>query len=592
KYNEAKNSLNGSYRFNKLNTQGGGITTSQFILPDTLYYRNERGFNQQQRLRNLVTGSYEMQIDSFTTLKVTANGSIGKTDSYNSNYTESLSEFGQKVNQSDRNTITKADNQSLTTTALLRKRFKKPGRTMSLNFNQTYNNREADGFLYSDNRYFNEDESLKTRDSINQQKQNNNNSLTLAGKVVFTEAITKTFFVEANYSLASSNSSTERVTLANVNGKYEDYIDSLSTKYDFDVLTNRGGLSFRVNKKKYNMSIGSDISSSNFKQTDLLQDTVRNYTYKNLFPRANFTYIMGPQKRLSFFYNGSTRQPTIDQLQPLRDNTDPLNIYRGNPNLNQEFRNTFRLSFNNYKVLNSQSMYGSISLTTVGDAIGTAETFDYALGKRIYQPTNVSGNYNANAYMGYGWKIKKIDLNVNINLDGNTGKNNTVVNGEKNVNTNSNFGGGINLYYFKQKKINLGMWSSVHRNVSKSSIRKEIETKYWSANFNPNATVYLPAKFELGTDAGIDIREKTALFDKNLNVIKWNAWAAKKFFKDESLMLRFEVRDILAQNIGFQRNISSTNITERTYDTLRRFWLISLTYNFNKNGAPPKNPWD
>ena len=80
KYNEAKNSLNGSYRFNKINSQGGGITTSQFILPDTLYYRNERGFNQQQRLRNLVTGSYEMQIDSFTSLKVTANGSIGKTD--------------------------------------------------------------------------------------------------------------------------------------------------------------------------------------------------------------------------------------------------------------------------------------------------------------------------------------------------------------------------------------------------------------------------------------------------------------------------------------------------------------------------------
>ena len=136
----------------------------------------------------------------------------------------------------------------------------------------------------------------------------------LAGKVVFTEAITKTFFVEANYSLATSNSSTERVTLAKVNGKYDDYIDSLSTKYEFDVLTNRGGLSFRVNKKKYNMSVGSDISSSNFKQNDLLQDTVRTYTYKNLFPRANFTYIMGPQKRLSFYYNGSTRQPTIDQL--------------------------------------------------------------------------------------------------------------------------------------------------------------------------------------------------------------------------------------------------------------------------------------
>jgi hypothetical protein len=592
KYNEGKNTLNGSYRFNKLNTIGNGRTTSQFILPDTLYYRSEVTNNRQSRLRNLVNGTYEAQLDSFTTIKITANGSIGKTEQLNYSLSESQSENFQKVNQSERISLNKSDNQSLTTTALLRKRFKKPGRTMSLNFNQTYNNREADGFLLSDNRYFNEDNSLRSRDSINQKKENNNNALTLAGKVVFTEAISKSFFVEANYSLASSDSRTERITLGNVNGKYEDYVDSLSTEYEFDVLTNRGGLSFRVNKKKYNFSLGSDISNSNFHQKDLLQDTTLTYDYVNLFPRANFQYIMGPQRRLSFNYNGNTRQPTIDQLQPLRDNSDPLNVYRGNPNLKQEFRNQFRLSFSDYKVLTSRNIYASFNLNVIDNAIGTAEQFDYTLGKRIYAPVNVDGNYNFNGYMGYGWKIKKIDLNVNFNLDASTGKNNTVVNGEKNVNTNSRYGVGMNFYYFKQKKVNLGLWTSVSRNISESSIRKDVATKYWAANINPNATVYLPKKFEIGTDGSIDLRERTDLFTRNLNVIKWNAWAAKKFFKEESLMLRFEIRDILDQNIGFQRNISSTNITERTYDTLRRFWLISLTYNFNKNGKAPANPWD
>jgi hypothetical protein len=463
---------------------------------------------------------------------------------------------------------------------------------MSVNFNQTYNNREIDGFLYSDNRYYNEDNSLRSEDSVNQQKRNNTNALTLAGKVVFTEAITKTFFVETNYSLATSDSRSERITLGNVNGKYEDYVDSLSTDYEFDVLTHRGGLSLRLNKKKYNISIGSDISSSNFKQKDLLEDTTLSYNYVNLFPRANVTYIMGPQRRLSFFYNGNTRQPTIDQLQPLRDNTDPLNVYRGNPNLKQEFRNTFRLSFSDYKVLNSQNVWASFSANTVSNAIGTAETFDVDLGKRIYQPVNVTGNYNLNGYIGYGFKVKKTDLHLNFNASGSLAKNNTIVNNEKNENTNNSYGGGLNLNYYKQKKISIGLWGNLTRNISKSSIRKELETKYWAANINPYGTIYLPKKFEIGSDATIDLREKTALFDRNLNVIKWNAWAAKKFFKDESLVLRFEVRDILDQNIGFQRNISSTNITERTYDTLRRFWLVSLTYNFAKNGAPPKNPWD
>ena len=591
KYNEAKNSLNGSYRFNKLNTFGSGRTTSQFILPDTLYYRNEQGINQSQRLRNMVTGVYDVQIDSFTTLKVTANGSISKTNNFSSSYSESLSEGLQKVNQSSRNIVNNGDQQMLTTTALLRKRFRKPGRTMSLNFNQTYNNRESDGFLFSDNRYFNEDNSLRSQDSINQQKRNDSRLLTLAGKAVFTEALSKSMFVEVNYSIAKSASHTERITLANLNGKYEDYIDSLSTDYEFDVMTHRGGLSWRVNKKKYNLSVGSDISNSAFRQKDLLQDTTLTYNYVNLFPRANFSYIMGPQKRLSINYNGNTRQPTIDQLQPLRDNTDPLNIYRGNPNLKQEFRNSFSLNFSNYKVLNNQHMYANANFSTVSNAIGTAETFDYTLGKRIYEPVNVSGNYNANVYMGYGFKLKGTDLNLNFNLNGNTGQNNTIVNGAKNTNTNSSFGGGFGIYYFKQKKITIDMYNSVTRNISESSIRPDIATKYWMASINPNITLYLPAKFEIGTNAQISLREKTALFDRDLNVIRWNAFAGKKFLKDESLVLRFEIRDILDQNIGFQRNISSTNITERTYDTLRRFWLLSLTYNISKNGKPPANPW-
>ena len=136
------------------------------------------------------------------------------------------------------------------------------------------------------------------------------------------------------------------------------------------------------------------------------------------------------------------------------------------------------------------------------------------------------------------------------------------------------------------------MYGNVGRNISESSINKQISTKYWSASLYTNFTVYLPGKFELGTDANIDLREKTTLFDKNNNVIKWNAFVNKKFLKDESIVLGFRIADILDQNIGFNRNISSTNITERTYDTLRRFWLLSLTYNFSKNGAPPKNPWE
>ena len=96
--------------------------------------------------------------------------------------------------------------------------------------------------------------------------------------------------------------------------------------------------------------MGGNISNSDFRQTDLIQDTVYKYNYLNFFPRANFNYNIKPQTRLGLRYNGSTQQPTIDQIQPLKDNNDPLNVRKGNPNLKQEFRHNFSLSYNDFKI--------------------------------------------------------------------------------------------------------------------------------------------------------------------------------------------------------------------------------------------------
>lgn len=595
KFDEAKHGLNGSYKFNKINTIGGGTNQTQYILPDTSFFRNERGNNYTSRFRNQLNGTYEMQIDSFSTLKLTAVGSVGRSEALNRTFSESLSEELRKVNESDRNVRSLVENENLTTTALYRKRFRKPGRTISVNFNQIYSNKETESYLLSENRFYDLTNNTSVSDSVNQQKQSDQKLLTLAGKVAYTEPLTKTLFMEVSYSISKTNSKSKRITLGNVNGKYEDFVDSLSTDYDFDVLTNRGGLNFRMNKKTYTFSVGSDVSNSDFRQKDLFQDTSLKYTYLNLFPKANFSWIINPQRRLSFNYNGNTRQPTIDQIQPLRDNFDPLNQSVGNPDLKQEFRHNFGINYNDFKVMNSRSMWFRVNGSTVDNAIGVQETF-YQGGVRTYQPVNVDGNYNLGGYISYNMKIPKTDFNFGINFSANYAENNGVISSEqkngtfltqKNTTSNANYGGGLSVNYYKEKKMSIYFWSNLRRNESKSTVNSMIETKYWSLNMSPGAVFYFPAKIEFSTDANIDLREKTSVFDQNRNVIKWNANLSKKFLKDESIMLRFEIRDILDQNIGFNRNISSNNISERTYDTLRRFWLLSFIWNFSKNGKAP-----
>ena len=585
KFNGDKDKLNLNYQFKKLNTIGSGATTTQYLLTDSSYFRNERGNSFSQRIRNNVSGSYEMQLDSSSTLKITANGSIGKTINNNFSYNETLSGFKAPVNTSNRNTNSRADNQSLNTTLLWRKKFAKKGRTISINFGQNYSNNESDGFLYSSNQIFSP---LLIKDTVDQEKINNSNKLSFNGKASYTEPLSKSVTLEVNYGISNGNSESERITYDKKDGKYQNYIDSLSSHYSVNVLTNSGGATLRINKKTINFSFGGTVSNAAFEQKDLRKDTLISYTYLNLFPRANINWNINPQKRLSIRYSGSTRQPTIEQLQPLNDNNDPFYERKGNPNLKQEFNHDITVSFNDYKVLNNRSIYLQATIVTVNNAISTNDELG-AGGKRISQPFNVSGNYRYYSYMGYGFKLKKSDFNINFNTNLSGSRNNSLINNKIISNNSGQYQFGISTNYSKEKKIEFNVGVDAGYNTSKSST---LINNYWSTTFNSEVTVYLPWKTLIKTNADLNIRQKTPLFTQNRNVYLLNGTFSKKIFKGETGLLSFEMKDVLNQNLGFNRDISDGFIQERTYETIRRFWLLSFTWNFSKNGKAPSNPWE
>lgn len=590
KYDEDKHKLNFNYKFNKLNTAGQGLTTSQYILPDTFYFRNDYGSSFSQRLRNSLGGSYEVQLDSSSSLKLTLNGNIGTTQSLNFSQSEALSAERQFVNQSNRATRNEGDNQAFNSSLIWRKKFKKVGRTISINVDQKYSNTSTSGFLNSGNYFFDKSGNVIRQDSVDQQKINNSDRMSISSKISYTEPLSKKAFLEFNYGLSNSNSESERITYDKVNGKYEDYIDSLSSDFAFKVLTHSGGANVRWNLKKVNFSVGGNISVSDFRQTDLIVDTAYRYNFVNFFPRANFTWNIKPQTRLFLRYNGSTNQPTIEQLQPLRDNNDPLNIQKGNPDLRQEFRNNISLNFSDFKILNNRGIWAVADFTFTNDAITSSDEID-SLGRRVSQPVNVNGNYNYYVYMSYNFKLKKSDFNLSINTNLNGNRYNTVVNKVKNATTSGEYGLSIDGNYRKEKKVEFNFGLGRTYNTSRSSINSSLTNNYWTSDLRGGFTLYFKKKTLLSSNTEVSLRQKTPLFTENRNVVLLNASLSQKVFKDESGLLKFEVRDLLNQNLGLNRNITSNLISERSYLTLRRFWLLSFTWNFSKNGKAPSSPF-
>ena len=278
KWLEDKFHINGNYRFNKQNLFGKSSTITQYILPDTQYFNNQNQDIYRQNQRHLLNGFYEIKLDSLSTLKISVNGSTTNSRNNSRFFSEALNADEIPVNKSNRHVASISDRQQFNGSAIWRKRFHKKGRSISWNFDQNYNNLESDGIVKSQNEFYSGG-ILDSTNQVDQQKINRNRTSVISTRITYTEPLSKSAFIEMNYSYRVNNSEALRSSFdKSINGKYEDLNPLFSNDYDFRVNTNSGGMNFRVNKSRYNFSFGGNISNADFRQKDLVKDTLSTYS--------------------------------------------------------------------------------------------------------------------------------------------------------------------------------------------------------------------------------------------------------------------------------------------------------------------------
>lgn len=594
KWNDTKQSFNGSYRYNRLNTEGSGSTISQSLLPGDAYFINhENSYSFNSRQRNSMNGTYEWQFDSSSSMKITGSGYTGTVLS-RTNYSNSSSNAsGIEVNNSQRITSASGNNGNANINAILRKKFKKIGRSLSINLSNVYNTSKTTGFLKALVNYYDPKAGNFVRDSLtNQMKINDNNVNTFAAKAVYTEPLAKKLFLELNYGINSYTSDSKRLSYdSSGEGKYETLNPLYSNHYSFNVFTNSTGTALRYNGKKLTASAGTDVGFTNFYQKDLLLDTNYTRNYINFYPKANVRYKISQNTQFSIRYNGRTQQPTIMQIQPVKDNTNPLMQYLGNSSLKQSFTHRIGFDLGNWNAFKERNifMYGSFS--TTGHAIVTDQFTDTTTGVTTLHYINANGNYDYYSGMQFDAKLKKLNLRYNAGLNFNGSKYSNVVNGINNVTTNNSPTVSIGLSKNKEKKFDVWYNYSFGYNFTKSTIQSGYTTNYWTQNHRLNADVQLPWKMEINTDINFNLRQKTNVFTSNNDVFLWNAFVGRKLLKNDKTIIKIMANDILNQNKGISRDVSSNTVTQRNYQTIRRYFMLAFTWNFNKSaaGATPSN---
>jgi hypothetical protein len=588
KWHEEKNNFNLSYNYNRLGTTNISSTLKQTLLADTTFYNTENTTSNGLKQQHVASLKYEWKIDSFTSLKFTSANTFKSTQTSSFTHSEALNKDFQFVNTGDRTNSQDINHNQSDNQLTYKQLFKKAGRQLIATLKFSNINDDMTGYLFSNNHFFKNGQTDSTY-ITDQLKNGTGHSQTYGAKVTYNEPLNKKWNLVSEYSYNNNNSTSHRNTYEkDFDGKYTVLNPLFSNNFDLNAFANTGTITLRYIGKKIKSAFGGGVSSVQLKLNDLDHSKKNIYNFTNFTPQGQISYAIKPQTSLAFRYNGNTVQPTIDQLQPIRNNNDPLNIYIGNPNLKVGFRHTFNLGYTGFQILKGRYIYLGASFNINENAITTYNSVD-SFGKVTSMPVNVNGNNNYNVYGGWvsGQGDKKLIHEINTYVNG--GRSVTFINAQQSNNTYASMELSYGVSYSIEDKYNFSVHPKIGREISSSSLRKDVNNNYWTYGGDMEGFLMLPWKLELNSETHFDLRQKIAAFGRNTNIIRWNVTLGKKIFKDKSGKIIFTANDILNQNKGFNRVINNNFVTDNRYQKIGQYFMLSFQWTFNKMPGQKKN---
>jgi hypothetical protein len=590
KWDSDKKSINTNYKIGSIEVDGINNTLSQNNLPDRILNSTSDLTKNNDMFKQKLDVMFQSKLDTTSNLKITADATVKNSHTRTSGLTQSF-EDGDLLNQQNRSLNNDADGQIFNASIFYNKKLKKPGRTFSVNIAAGTNESKAHGYLNSRTDYFTAG-SLDSSKVIDQYKTNDIISTKLLSNLTYTEPLSKSLSIVFNYGININNSNADRKSFdQSAPGIYNLLNDSLSSDYKFNQFANQGGAIFNYKKGKHTLNFGTKVADVTFKQVDMKTDTTRKRSFTNWNPQLTYQFRISQQQSLRFNYNGNQTQPTIDQIQPIRNNNDNLNITIGNPNLRPSFTNRFYGNYNSYKVLSGQSIWlnGSYSYTT--NPI-VNNLFTDAAGNRTIQYVNLPGkkpsNYYSSVYLSK--KIPNPEFYIGLNFGLNGGTYYSLSNSELNKTTSNTYRGGLSLNKYVANKFSLNIQAGPTYTTGQSSLQPDINNNGRGFSGNIYFNVNLPWKIEIGGNGDYTYQAPTQSFATDFRQFILNANISKSFYKEKTLKVMISGNDLLNQNSGFSRNADGQNITQSTYTTIKRYFMFSVIWDFNKmgGGAPKK----
>ena len=582
----SKTDWQSNYFYNRYNPRQESNLERQYFLPDSSYFYNQHSVSDNRSENHRLNLNVLFQLDSLNSIRVTPSFNLQQTDNRSQSGYQTLTEEKRLTNEGFSNTRSESRGSTFRNEIIWRKKFAKRGRTFSLSLQTSLNQSSGNGSLSSVNSFYNTNSGLLKKDTLDQRNETEANLRGYTARAVYTEPLFKRSLLEFSLSNSLTKNSSLRQTwdYDKLSGKYANLNSLLSNNFKNTYGYRNAGLRLRTQKKKYNYAMGLSWQQAELEGRIISgnKDSVIGKTFCNWLPNARFQYNFSKFRTLSLTYNTSTNQPSVSQLQPVPDNSNPLNIREGNPGLKQEFSHALQANLNLLSPYKNRNLFFFITFQSTRNRIVNYDTLT-ALGVKVSRPVNVNGVYNLNSNISYSLPVRWLKGSFEVRANTGLSRNKQFINGKGNTINTVSIGPALRLDMNPTEKINWTLEASMGLNRSGYSLQPAQDAKYLSQEYSTSVDWQLPKQYFFSTEFTYSVNSQRAA-GFNLRVPLWNASISKQFLKYNRGELKLGVNDLLNRNVGISRNTNNNYIEDSRVLTLRRFFLLSFTYSLTKSG--------
>lgn len=623
--------LGGSARYNYTGNDVGSIGSTEDFLTSGNSFSNSNT-NARNRSKNFNADfRMEWRPDTLTNIIFRPNVSYAKTDNL------SLSESGTfnadpydlvdnpndylnleklameddpleevRVNAINSGTLTDGKDLSANGTLQINRKLSPDGRNITFrgrfsygdNVNRQYTESQTNYFLLQS--YLGGDSILIRNQYINTPTKDFN----YRAQLTYSEPIAKATYLQFSYQFQYMYSESDRKTydLQSYGNDWNigaalpaDYaaheVDSLGKYAEYRYYNHDASLALRFIREKWQLSSGISLQPQHtvlsYKRGDYMVDTTRNVF--NFAPNIDFRYRFSKVSQLRFTYRGRSSQPSMENLLPIVDNSNPQNIRVGNPGLKPSFSHTLRFFYNDYKVEQQRGIFSHASFQATQNSVSNSRVYNESTGGWTTTPKNINGNWNAFAMFGFNTALKNKKFNIgtftSFNYQNNVGyltDTQTRVE-QKNTTTNLNINERLRGSY-RNDWLEVGLNGSFSYTVERDKLTPSNNQEPYNFSYGGFTNITAPWNMSLSTNITNQARRGYRDNSMNRNELIWNAQLSQTFLNGDAT-ISFEMYDILRRQSNITRSLTSSGRSVYEYNGVNSYCMLRFIYRLNIFGG-------